>query len=73
MAFSVVQMREKSVEELKAELLTQRRAQMNLRFQSASMQLNNISEVSKTRKNIAKLKTIINEKLRAEAVVSEAS
>lgn len=73
MAFSVVQMREKSVEELKAELLTQRRAQMNLRFQSASMQLNNISEVSKTRKNIAKLKTIINEKLRAKAVVSEGS
>ena len=39
MTLSITQMREKSIAQLKEELLVQRRAQMNLRFQAAGMQL----------------------------------
>ena len=64
MSLKVSEMRDKSVEALKAELLVQRRAQMNMRFQAANLTLSNVSNVKKVRRSIAQLKTLINEKLR---------
>ena len=73
MSLKVSEMRDKSVEALKAELLVQRRAQMNMRFQAANLTLSNVSNVKKVRRSIAQLKTLINEKLQAEAAASKGS
>ena len=57
-----VELREKSKEELQTLLHEELRAQFNLRMQKGTGQLSQHSEVKKTRRNIARIKTIINEK-----------
>jgi len=52
----------KSVQDLKKELMELRREQFNLRMQKATGQLAKPSEVSRVRKNIARVKTILNQK-----------
>lgn len=52
----------KTVDELKKALLDARKDQMNLRFQRTGGQLEKTSEIRKTRRNIARIKTIINMK-----------
>lgn len=59
------EMRTKSVEDLNKELLELRRAQFGLRMQQATQQLTNTSELGKMKRNIARIKTILNEKSRA--------
>lgn len=56
------ELKEKSVEELNAELLNLLREQFNLRMQHATGQLTQSSELRKVRRNIARVKTIINAK-----------
>jgi large subunit ribosomal protein L29 len=59
------EMRTKSPEDLNKELLELRRAQFGMRMQQATQQLTNTSELAKMKRNIARVKTILNEKSRA--------
>lgn len=56
------ELREKNVEELNNELVELRRAQFSLRMQAGTQQLNNPDQVKKTRRNIARVKTVLAEK-----------
>ncbi len=56
------ELRDKSEAELQEELQGMLREQFNLRMQQATNQLSDSSQVKKVRRNIARVKTIINEK-----------
>jgi large subunit ribosomal protein L29 len=56
------ELRTKSVAELQEELLAQSRAQFGLRMQLATQQLSNNSQLGKTRREIARIKTVLKEK-----------
>ncbi|MCF1427131.1 50S ribosomal protein L29 [Shewanella corallii] len=56
------ELREKSVEELNAELLGLLREQFNLRMQHATGQLSQTHQLKTVRRNIARVKTIITSK-----------
>jgi large subunit ribosomal protein L29 len=58
------ELREKSVNELKKELLELLREQFNLRIQKANGQLNRHTQLKNVRRNIARAKTILNERKR---------
>ncbi len=55
-------LRNKSVQELKVELLDLLKAQFSLRMQAATQQLANTSQLVKVRRDIARVRTIIREK-----------
>ncbi|AOV17593.1 50S ribosomal protein L29 [Acidihalobacter aeolianus] len=55
------QLREKSIEELNAELVELRRAQFNLRMQRGTGQLAKPHQFDAVRKDIARIKTVLNE------------
>ncbi len=54
--------REKSVDELNQELNTQLEQQFKLRMQAATGQLNQSHKIKEARNNIARIKTVLNEK-----------
>ena len=56
------ELRKKSVEDLQSELLGELRSQFNLRMRKGTGQLDKPSEMKKARRNIARIKTLINEK-----------
>jgi len=56
------ELREKSVDELNKDLLDLLREQFNLRMQKASGQLSRHSQFKIVRRDIARIKTILNEK-----------
>ncbi|MGB2450261.1 MAG: 50S ribosomal protein L29 [Porticoccaceae bacterium] len=56
------ELREKSVDELKAALGDELKSQFKLRMQHATGQLNESHKVKQARRNIARLKTVINQK-----------
>ena len=56
------ELRAKSVEELKAELLGLLKAQFALRMQYATQQLAKTSELKKVRRDIARTRTVLKEK-----------
>ena len=56
------ELRTKSVDELKKELLDLLKAQFGLRMQIATQQLSNTSQMSKVRGDIARVRTLIREK-----------
>lgn len=64
---TAAELRGKSAEELGTELIGLRREQFNLRMQSGSGQLANPMRFSEVRKDIARVKTVLNEKRRAAA------
>ena len=57
--------RDMTADELKDRLLQLRKEQFNLRFQKASGQLEKTARISEVRKDIARIKTILGEKSRA--------
>ena len=57
--------RQKSEDQLKDELLGLRKEAFNLRFQRATGQLENTARVREVRRDIARIKTILTEKLKA--------
>ena len=61
----VKDLREKSVEELGTELLELRREQFNLRMQNATGELGQNHQHRRVRKDIARVKTVLNELGRA--------
>lgn len=54
-------------EELNTELDDSSKALMNLRFRVATMQLSNVNEIRKTRKQIARINTVKRERELARA------
>ena len=59
------ELRNKSVDELNEELVALRREQFNLRMQRATGELSRHHEHSRVRKDIARIKTVLNEMQRA--------
>ena len=62
-----VDVRAKSHDELKEELGNLRKESFNLRFQAVSGQLENTARVNVVRRDIARIKTILNEQQRDAA------
>ena len=58
------ELRVKSAEDLRQELNELLKAQFSLRMQVATQQLTNNSQIAKVRRDIARVRTIINEKAR---------
>ncbi|EMR12543.1 50S ribosomal protein L29 [Methylophaga lonarensis MPL] len=56
------EVRQKSVEEMKQELEALHKEQFNLRMQHATGQLARSSELKRVRRDIARIKTVLNEK-----------
>lgn len=59
------ELREKDIPALEAELLEQRKEQFNLRMQQSTGQLARPDQVKRVRREIARIKTVINEKNKA--------
>ncbi len=57
------ELNEKSVDELKIELLELLKEQFNLRMQHATGQLSSSSQLKKVRRTVARVKTIIRQKV----------
>jgi len=62
----VSDLRSKNADELNKELLALRREQFNLRMQQATGQLSRPDQVSKVRRNIARIKTVMSEQKAGE-------
>ena len=60
---NIQEMRAKSVADLKTELVELQKEQFNLRIQITSGQGNNTARTTVVRKDIARIKTLINEKI----------
>jgi len=58
--------RSKTADELKDQLVDLKKEQFNLRFQRATQQLEKPTEVKKVRREIARVKTILGEKAAAK-------
>jgi large subunit ribosomal protein L29 len=56
------ELRGRSADELTKELQSLLRAQFNLRMQKATQQLNNTSQIRKVRRDIARVRTLLNQK-----------
>lgn len=61
------EVRAKSVDELKEQLLALKKEQFNLRFQKASGQLENTGRICEVRRDVARIKTMLTEKQTASA------
>ena len=57
-------LRAKSVDELNAELIELRRAQFSLRMQIATQQLTKVDQLGKVRKDVARVKLVLAEKVK---------
>lgn len=55
-------LRTKSVAELNAQLVDEKKELFNLRFQNATNQLDNTGRIKEVKKNIARIRTIITQK-----------
>jgi large subunit ribosomal protein L29 len=64
---NAAELREKSEQELREELLALRREQFNLRMQRATGQMARPDQFGKVRKDIARVKTVLVEKRRESA------
>lgn len=56
------ELQDKSVDELKDELESAKKELFNLRFQNATNQLTSTAEITKVRKNIARIQTVLTAK-----------
>lgn len=64
---SAADLRDKTLDQLREELVTLKKEQFNLRFQGATGQLENTSRVRTVRREIATVLTVLNEKARDAA------
>ncbi|GEO37089.1 50S ribosomal protein L29 [Skermanella aerolata] len=60
-------LRSKTADELNDQLLALKKEQFNLRFRRASGQLENTARVGQVRRDIARIKTILGERVRSSA------
>jgi large subunit ribosomal protein L29 len=56
------ELKNKSIADLQQELLSLNKAQFGMRMQLATQQLSNTSQLSKVRRDIARVKTVLTEK-----------
>jgi len=61
------ELRDKTPDQLREELANLKKASFNLRFQQATGQLENASQMKAARRDAARVKTILNEKAAAAA------
>jgi len=61
---NAAELKAKSAEELQRELNSLLKAQFGLRMQKATQQLTNTSQLSKVRRDIARVRTVLHEKTR---------
>lgn len=61
----IEEMKPKSMEELSIELVSAKKELFNLRFQNATNQLDNTARIKEVRRNIARIQTIITQKVNA--------
>ncbi len=61
------ELKTKTTDELKGQLMEERKNQFNLRFQRSGGTLENTSALRKSRRNIARIKTFLTQKRREEA------
>jgi large subunit ribosomal protein L29 len=61
------ELRGKSPDELTSELQSLLRDQFALRMRRATQQLSNVSQIRKVRRDIARVRTLLNEKAQAKA------
>lgn len=57
-------LRKKTTEELSTELIELRRAQFSLKMQLATQQLNKVDQIAKIKRDIARVKTVLGEKVK---------
>ena len=57
----IIDLRKKNIDQLNAELISERESQFSLRIKHKTGQLNETSELKKVRRKIAMIKTVINE------------
>jgi large subunit ribosomal protein L29 len=62
MIMKASELKNKSVADLQQELLSLSKEQFGLRMQVATQQLSNNSQLTKVRRNIARVKTVLTEK-----------
>ena len=63
---NIEELRSKSDDELRSSLLEMKKEQFNLRFQSATGQLENTARVGQVRRNIARVKTVLGQRARTK-------
>ncbi|MEQ9259593.1 MAG: 50S ribosomal protein L29 [Roseovarius sp.] len=59
---NVAELRDKTPDQLRDELVNLKKEQFNLRFQAATGQLENPARIKTVRRNVAKVLTVLNEK-----------
>jgi large subunit ribosomal protein L29 len=67
MAMDAKELRTKTPDQLRADLVNLKKESFNLRFQQATGQLENTARIRAVRRDTAKVKTILNEKAAAAA------
>ena len=72
MAINATELREKTVDQLREDLVNLKKESFNLRFQQATNALENTARMREVRRDAARLKTILNEKAAAAASTTEA-
>ena len=60
-------LKDKSIEELKTELVSSKKELFHLRFRNATNQLDNTASINNVRKNIARIHTIITQRTKGIA------
>ena len=58
----LLELKNKSADELNVELVSAKKELFNLRFQNATNQLNNTARIREVRRNIARIQTVITQK-----------
>ncbi len=58
----IADMRAKTLDELKDELVALKKEQFNLRFQRATQQMESTARVRQVRRDVARIKTVMREK-----------
>lgn len=57
----LIDLRKKNIDQLNAELISERESQFSLRIKHKTGQLNETSELKRVRRKIAMIKTVLNE------------
>ncbi len=64
---SAQELRDKTPDQLREELVSLKKEQFNLRFQAATGQIENPARMKTVRREVARVKTVLNEKAAAAA------
>lgn len=66
------ELRDKTPDELRDQLVQLKKEAFNLRFQAATGQMENTARMRQVRRDVARVKTVLNEKAAAAASTAEA-